>query len=499
MPVTPDPFAQLPLALHTAAGSRELDRLAIERLGIPGFELMQRAGRQAFRMLLKYWPTPDHIHVCCGTGNNGGDGFVIAALAKARDIPVSIWQVGDPARIRGDALLARQQAERAGVPIAPFDGAALAQGVIVDALLGTGLGGEVRQPFRDAIAAINASGLPVMAVDIPSGLCSDRGVELGLAVRAQLTVTFIACKQGLLTGRGPACSGELRFDALQLPDELLAAVPASSHRLDLGRLQGRLPRRPRDAHKGHYGHLLVVGGDHGFGGAVLMAAEAAARLGAGLTSCATRTEHLAPLLARRPEVMAAPVRSGQELQPLLARASAVVIGPGLGQGGWGEQLLQAVLATSLPLVIDADGLNLLARWSVPRRDTWLLTPHPGEAARLLGCDNAAIGADRFAAAHALQQRYGGAVILKGSGSLVADAQGISVSPYGNPGMASGGMGDVLSGVLGALLAQGLSVAEAAQLGCCLHGRAGDLAAVAGERGLLATDLIPPLRQLANPQ
>ncbi len=499
--------SSLPTALHTAAGSRELDRRAIEQLGIPGAHLMQRAGRAAFSALLQRWPETSHIHVCCGTGNNGGDGFVIAALAKLRGIPVSLWQVGDPAKIGGDALLAKQMAEREGVIGRSFDASELKEGVIVDALLGTGLGGDVRPPFADAIAAINASGLPVLAVDIPSGLCGDSGSELGVAVRADLTVTFIAVKQGLLTGRGPACCGELLFDDLQLPGELLAQVAPSSRRLDLVDLNRLLPRRARDAHKGQFGHLLVVGGDHGFGGAALMAAEAAGRLGAGLVSVATRAEHLPALLARRPEVMAHAVRSGQELALLLARASAVVIGPGLGQSGWSEQLLAAVLASELPLVVDADALNLLAQWPALRRDNWLLTPHPGEAARLLGSDTATVGRDRFAAARALQQRFGGAVILKGSGSLVADGDTVSVCPYGNPGMASGGMGDVLSGVLGGLLAQHLSVGDVARLfigdvarlGVCLHGRAADLAAaVAGERGLLATDLIPHLRRLANP-
>lgn len=490
----------LPIALHTAAGSRALDRLAIDQLGIPGAHLMQRAGRAAFAALLRRWPEVGQIHVLCGTGNNGGDGFVIAALAKARGIPVWLWQVGDPAKIGGDALLAKQMAEREGVVGQPFDAGALKHGVIVDALLGTGLGGAVRPPFADAIAAINASRLPVLAVDIPSGLCSDTGSELGVAVRADLTVTFIALKQGLLTGRGPALCGELLFDDLQLPADLLAQVEPSARRLDLAELNRLLPRRARDAHKGHFGHLLVVGGDHGFGGAALMAAEAAARLGAGLVSVATRAEHLAALLARRPEVMAHAVRSGQELAPLLARASAVVIGPGLGQSSWGEQLLAAALASALPLVVDADALNLLARLPPVRRDDWLLTPHPGEAARLLGSDTAAIARDRFAAVRALQQRFGGAVILKGSGSLVADEMGVSICPYGNPGMASGGMGDVLSGVLGGLLAAGEAIGDVARLGVCLHGRAADLAAAEqGERGLLATDLIPRLQRLANPQ
>jgi len=276
-------------------------------------------------------------------------------------------------------------------------------------------------------------------------------------------------------------------------------VAPTSRLLNLDALQKLLPKRARAAHKGSFGHVLIVGGDFGTAGAALMAAQAASRVGAGLVSCATRAEHVPAFVARTPEVMALGVRSGQELLPLLERASVVVIGPGLGQSAWGEQLLAEVLRCDKPLVVDADALNLMARaGNAVRRDNWILTPHPGEAARLLGISNAEIQADRFAAAKVLQLRFGGAAILKGVGSLVASETGVAVVPYGNPGMASGGTGDVLSGVLGGLLAQGLSVSQAAQLGACLHGRAGDLAAVeGGERGLLATDLLPKLRQLVN--
>jgi hydroxyethylthiazole kinase-like uncharacterized protein yjeF len=237
-------------------------------------------------------------------------------------------------------------------------------------------------------------------------------------------------------------------------------------------------------------------------GAAVMASQAALKVGAGLVSCATRPEHIAALIARCPEVMAHAVISGQEVEPLLERPSVIVVGPGLGQGPWGEQLLQKVIATDLPLVVDADALNILAAGRVvktPYRENWILTPHPGEAARLLGCDTGDIQKDRFAAVAELQKRYGGAVILKGAGTLIAGADEIALSRYGNPGMASGGMGDVLSGVLGGLLAQGLAPETAARLGVCLHGKAGDLAAEAGERGTSATDLLSYLRMLVNPE
>jgi NAD(P)H-hydrate epimerase len=491
----------LPDELYTAAAVREFDHVAIAEFGIPGGILMQRAGRAAFRALLQRWPEPEHVHVFCGTGNNGGDGFVIAALARQRALPVTIWQVGSAAKIGGDALAARELALREGVPLRDFDGAAPAQGVIVDALLGSGLSGTVRAPYSAAITAINASGLPVLAVDIPSGLCSDTGNALGAAVAAAVTVTFIGLKQGLFTGSGPDCCGDILYSDLAVPAAIFERMPPGVGRLRLGSLANLLPPRPRSAHKGLFGHVLIVGGDYGMAGAAALAAQAALRVGAGLVSCATRPEHVPALVARCPELMAHGVRSGQELAPLLQRANAVVIGPGLGRSAWSEQLLQRVGESELPLVVDADALNLLSTGGVLARlhsDRWVLTPHPGEAARLLGCGTADIGRDRYGAARALQRRYGGAVVLKGAGTVVATAAGLSVSNYGNPGMATGGMGDVLSGVLGALLAQHVDCAAAAQLGVCLHGRAGDLAAAAGERGTAASDLMPFLRQLANP-
>lgn len=495
--------AALPTALYTAAAVRELDRRAIEECGIPGAQLMHRAGRAAFTALLARWPQPEHVHVFCGTGNNGGDGFIVAALARQRGLAATVWQVGADAKIGGDALLARRLAEREQVDIRPFDGAVPRSGIVVDALLGTGLTGDVRAPFASAVAAINDSGLPVLAIDIPSGLCSDSGRVLGTAVRATCTISFIGLKRGLFTGAAADHCGEILFAGLDVPAAALAGTAPAAQRLVLESMA--LPPRPRTAHKGMYGHVLVVGGDNGMAGAAAMAAQAAARVGAGLVSCATRPEHVAALVARCPEIMAHGIRGRGDLEALLGRATTIVIGPGLGRGAWGEQLLQCVYGfaqrEAARLVVDADALNILAERRViaqPESAQWVLTPHPGEAARLLQCANADVQRDRFAAAAALRERFGGAVILKGSGTLVATSDGIGVAGYGNPGMASGGMGDVLSGVLGGLLAQGLPLGAAARLGVCLHGRAADIAAAhGGERGLLATDLLAPLRRLVN--
>lgn len=494
-------------ALYTAKQTRALDAYAIDECGIPGLTLMSRAAAATLEHLLELWPAPEQLQILCGTGNNGGDGFLIADLAHKRGIAVLVYQVGDAAKICADALVAREQAVANGVKIVAC--AAIATeglsdtGVIVDAVLGTGLGGEVRPEAVQAIAAMNASAAPVVAVDIPSGLCADTGAVLGAAVCADLTVTFIGLKRGLFTFAAPDCTGDIQVCDLGVPLEAYQAVLSSCSRLELETLLEELPERPATAHKGLYGTVLIVGGDYGMAGAVAMAAEAALRCGAGLVRVATRPEHVAPVIARTPEAMPVGVADSAALAALLEAADVVVIGPGLGQTDWALQLTEAVLAADKPTVIDADALNLIASGKVKISNATnprLLTPHPGEAARLLGVSNAAVQADRFAAVAQLQSRFGSTVILKGNGTLIAgtDESGtnqILLSDYGNPGMASGGMGDVLSGVLGALLSQRLDPLIAGALGTCLHSAAADIAAADGERGLLATDLLQPMREL----
>ncbi len=500
----------LPSYLYRSDQVRELDRLATETAGLGPAVLMSRAGRAAFRALytqwLDQWPDIRSITVLCGGGNNAGDGYVVAALAAQKRIAVRVLWLCPPEELRGPARQAYEYARQEGVLTVPFDEAELgdppfAAGVVVDALLGTGVKGEVRPAYAVAINWVNRLAGPVLALDIPSGLCADTGAELGVAVRADATITFIGCKQGLLTGRGPALTGHLLFDDLDVPSDLLTALPPASERCQLSRLLAALPPRQADAHKGQFGHLLVIGGDRGLGGAAAMAAEMAARSGVGLVSVATQPEHVVPVLTRLPETMAVGVASGQELEPHLVRPQVLAIGPGLGRSSWSEQMLQQAAKTGLPMVVDADALNLLAEGRVlaeARRDNWILTPHPGEAARLLNQTTAEVQADRFAAVAALQEKYGGVVVLKGAGTLIADGEHIWLANVGNPGMATGGMGDILTGLIGALLAQGLAPAVAAQLGVCLHGTAGDMAAEdQGQRGLLPTDLIPYVRELLN--
>ncbi len=491
---------RLPPSLYTAEGVRQLDRTAIEDFGIAGITLMERAGAAAFAVLGERWPAARRLAVVCGAGNNAGDGYVVARLAHAAGFAVTVLECAERGRLKGDARTAAEAALAAGIVPQAFDARFLpGHGVIVDALLGTGLAREVDGDLALAIAAINGSGIPVLAIDLPSGLEADTGRVLGSAVVAETTITFIGVKQGLLTGAGPDHCGRLCFDDLGVPEAVYGAIRPSAERIMPSRGSEWLRPRRRSAHKGHFGHVLVIGGEIGYAGAVRMAAEAALRVGAGLVSLATRAEHAASVGTARPEIMCHPIEDPVALGKLLDKATVVAIGPGLGRGPWARALLSRALEAALPLCIDAEGLQCLAD-EPARREDWVLTPHPGEAGRLLGRDTSAVQANRFEAASELQRRYGGVVVLKGNGTLVCDRAGrLALCDAGNPGMASGGMGDVLTGVIAGLIAQGLPLAEAAALGVCLHAQAGDRAARAGQRGTLAMDLMPHLRALVNPE
>lgn len=485
--------------LYTAAEAYAVDAAAIAA-GIPSIQLMKRAGRAAFELIIGRFASTPRVTIYTGGGNNGGDGYVLAGLLAQRLYPVQVIALVAPDQLKGDARIAYEFALQEGVNVTSVSPVPQ-EGIIVDALLGIGLKGVVRESYATAIEQINASGLPVIALDIPSGLEADTGAVAGPVVQAHITLTFIGIKRGLLTGRGPAVCGELMLANLDVPESSYVVTKPLAERLHLNALLPLLAPRAADAHKGDFGHVMVIGGDTGYGGAALMAAEAAARTGAGLVSVATHPEHVSAILARRPEIMACGVVSGQELEPLLARPTVLVVGPGLGRSPWSEQMLQQAVKSGLPLVLDADALNILAAGRVipasVQRDNWLLTPHPAEAARLLGKTTVAVQEDRFAAVRAIQAKYNASVILKGAGSLVATAsETIGVVTDGNPGMASGGMGDVLSGILGGLIAQGVSIAGAAKLGAVVHACVADLAAEEhGERSLLATDLIPYLGEL----
>ena len=465
------------------------------------YDLMEQAGAALDAHLQRHWPQLRLLWVCCGQGNNGGDGYVLARLAQARGVLVRLFALGPP-KAGSEAEQACRRWLAAGGKIHPFPAesefAAERPDLLVDALLGIGPESELGGAVVAWIDDINRRRLPVLAVDLPSGLHALTGASLGVAVRASQTLCLVGWKPGLLTGQGPELAGQLTLCTLGAEAGLDEPESPLLQRADYRRAQIWLTPRHRSAHKGDCGRLLLLGGGPGMPGAIRLAAEAALRSGAGLVKVVTWGAHQASLLAGRPELMCQESpRSPTEQAALAAWASVRVLGPGLGLGAWSRSLWQQQLALPGPLVLDADGLNLLAE-SPCRRDDWILTPHPGEAARLLGCTVAEVEQDRLHSVRQLQQRYGGVVLLKGAGTLVCDGELVLICQEGNPGMASGGMGDLLSGIIGALWAQGLPQAEAAWVGVCVHGEAGDLAADAGERGMLASDLLPFIRRLVNP-
>jgi NAD(P)H-hydrate epimerase len=496
MPHAAAPFVH---ALFDAAALRRVEARATGRLG-DGFELMRRAGQAAWRDLLAHWPEAMRIVVVCGPGNNGGDGYLLARHASdaGRDVRV----VHLPEHAPRSDLARRAAAEFMGVGgrIAAVEQLPACD-VIVDALFGIGFAREADAPTQALFAAMNAHGAPVFALDVPSGVDADRGCVPGAAVIATRTIEFIAPKAGLRTGAALDHAGALALASLELDATDFDGVVAVADRLAATDLPRWLAPRPRDSHKGRNGRVLCIGGDHGSGGAIVLCAQAALRSGAGLVEVATRERHIAPLLARVPEAMVHEVGDAESLHAALDRADAVALGPGLGRGEWSLPLYERAIASGKPLLLDADALNLLATRPFALPADTVITPHPGEAARLLDITTADVQRDRFAAARALSERYACVVVLKGAGTIVMSAHETPrVVAAGNPGMAVGGMGDVLSGVIAALRAQGMGAFDAAACGALLHSAAGDAAAHdGGERGLLPSDLMPWLRHFSNPE
>ena len=491
----------LPIALYSTAQVRALDAYAIEQLRIPAYTLMKRAGEGALRCLRTRWPMAHRIVIVCGAGNNGGDGYVLARFAQAAGLTVTALSAAEPQQLTGAARQAYEDLHSSGVIVTPFAAAQLAAGeVIVDALLGTGLTGSVRPALLPVIRAINAAGRPVFALDVPSGLDADAGTVAGDAVRAEATVTFVGLKTGLFVGDGPEFAGTVFFDDLELSAAAPPEIVPRLTRIVEAEIAQALPRRPRASNKGDFGRVLIVGSGIGMPGAARLAGESCLRVGAGLVTVAVAPENVASIAAGRPELICVGVSTAASLDEPLERADLIAVGPGLGRSAWARNALQAVLATPKPLVIDADALNLLAEdGKVAARD-WVLTPHPGEAGRLLGVSAQEIQRDRLAALDRLLERYAGAVVvLKGAGTLVGAPRQIpGLCERGNPGMATAGTGDVLTGAITGILAQCRDPWAAARAGVMVHAMAGDAAARGGgERGVLASDLMRELHHCVN--
>ncbi len=501
-------------AVLTAEEMRLLDRYTIDEIGVPGPVLMETAGRGVFRHLWDAYADrarSGHTVVVCGPGNNGGDGFVVARCLANRGCRVTVVLVAARDRVRGDAAVHLDAYTAAGGPVidATPDGGAAAAGVVtgadllVDAVLGTGLAREVRGRPAEAVAWINGADAPVVAVDLPSGICSDTGRVLGAAVRASLTVTFAFPKRGHLLYPGAAHVGRLEVEEIGIP-------PAALDRVSPGLYVWQEPDdderlvRPPDAHKGLLGHVWVVGGSPGKTGAPGLAAVGALRAGAGLATVVCPAG-LDPAPRLPLEVMTVPVGGDSdwdeaqwaEVSGLLLGADAIVVGPGMGTSRGATAFLDRLFRDGrCPLVLDADALNILARQPALWRSGCpaVLTPHPGEAARILGTTPREVQADRPGVVAELARRFGAVVVLKGAGTLVSGPDGPAWIVGGpEPGLATAGTGDVLAGVVGALAARGLPMLDAARLGVHLHATAGaDAARRVGADGMTASDLVAAL-------
>lgn len=494
----------LPQQLYGPEQVRDAEQRAAELAGVSMWQLMQRAGRAAFECLREQYPPPLKVSVLCGRGNNGGDGYVLAALAAGAGYEVCVYAIDQPTT--DNAGIARQQWQNLGGRIEPLaDWADSEPDVVIDAILGTGLRNEVAAELREVIESVNEAQLPVIAIDVPTGLHADTGRVLGCAIRARHCVCLVALKRGLYTGHAGEYCGTLWFADLGILREFRTLTKAAAWRLDTSQLFNAFPARPWNSHKGMFGHVLIIGGSAGMAGAVQLSALAALRSGAGKVSviCQPGQEAIA---GSRPEVMVHGLNADDVLaDALLQQADVIAIGPGLGKHTWGRQWWQKVMELDIPLVVDADALGLLAEQPT-KRDDWVLTPHPGEAAKLLATSSDEIEQDRWQSAQRLQTQYGGVVVLKGAGSVVYHPEYVAVNTSGNPGLASAGMGDVLTGIIAAQLAPLFckhgqvrqSVAETVGYAVLVHGKAGDSASQQGQRGLLASDVIEHIRDWVNP-
>lgn len=507
-----DDLQRLPKSLFYARTIREQEPQRAQQLGIDLYQVMQAAGRESWQCFKNHWPAATSILVICGRGNNGGDAFVVARLALESGMKVTLKQSQPQRDLAGDAATAKSEFMAAGGTVTDLQSDWPLCDVIVDGLLGSGITGELSDAMRKTIDRINQSPASVFSLDVPSGINGDTAAAQPIAVKAQVTITFVGAKASLLTGSGAQHAGLIRFAGLQLNlcgTDMLPAVSPDCAKVALSDFQRQLAPRSLASHKGQHGRVVIIGGDASMSGAVRIAGEGALRSGAGLTSVFAHPNSVLAIQSGRPELMVHAIETrdlpsslDQRLTQRIETADAVAVGPGLGTSTWSNHVFDFVLSGATEqgktMLIDADGLNLLSKVET-RYERWILTPHPGEAAGLLQCDTQTIESDRFSAVQEIQRRYGGVVVLKGRGTLICDGEKTFVAPVGNPGLATGGSGDLLSGIIASLVAQGLTPCDAACCGVCIHGEAADIAAVQGQRGMLASDLMNPIRQLVNPQ
>jgi hydroxyethylthiazole kinase-like uncharacterized protein yjeF len=501
------------MKIATAQQIRNIDRRAIRKFGIPGPVLMENAASAIVIEMERFFDGIEGVRVgiVCGKGNNGGDGLALARRLRIRGVPVRVALLAPFASFRNEARLNLSILRKTDVEIVPnATSRSIAEivewsDVLVDAMLGVGLSTPLKGTYAFAAELMNLAGRPVVAVDIPTGINADTGEVMGTAVRADLTVTMALPKRGLVLHPGASFSGQVRVADIGIPTEVVEQEKVRVNKLDRAMVSGLVGERDRDAHKGDFGHLLVIAGSLGKAGAAVMAAKGALRSGAGLVSVATPIG-LVPIIQQQVfEAMCIPagesidgtlgIGSEKELLNASGTMSACAIGPGLTTHYETVQVVKDLIQRiTVPMVIDADGVNALAGNPgilLKAKAPVVLTPHPGEMARLLGVSAADIQRDRINVAQGFAEEYGVTLVLKGAGTVIATPQGdVFINSTGNPGMATGGAGDVLTGMIGSMLAQGYGPTRAACLAVYLHGLAGDLAAgEKGEAGMIAGDVI----------
>ena len=482
----------LPQFAYTAQQVKQYEGVVAAEQGVAMYRLMQDAATAVFDLLMLKYGDCDRVQIIAGGGNNGGDGFWVAHHALNAGLEVSVLAVKDPKLLKGDALSAYQDYIAAGGKI--VDSLDASADVLVDALLGIGFSDELSPEYQNIIEKVNARCLPIISVDLPSGLNATSGAVSQNCIKADYTVTFIALKQGLLTGNAKHYVGELWFAGLGISSEFNETVTAAAKLIEPKQLS--LPARHTNTYKQKLGHVVLVGGDKTMPGAIRLAAEACLRAGAGLVSVITHPDNREIVLQGRYELMVHGIEHSEQVTDVLQKEDVCVVGPGLGMSKWSEMIWQQVAKVNLPLVLDADGLNYFAQSSFSTANL-VITPHTGEASRLLNVSSQEIELNRFLSVSELSKKYNSVAILKGAGTLVCHQNEVAINTSGSQSMASAGMGDCLSGIISAFIAQGMSCFNAAQLAVFIHGRAAQLAEEDGKRGLLASDLFPFIRKLVD--
>ena len=506
------------MKLVTAEEMREIDRKAIREFGVPSLQLMEKAGEEvaeAVREMLGHLPGK-RVAIFAGQGNNGGDGFVAARYLLGEGVEVKTYLLGRKEEVKGDAganlkrLTQPVEEVKENKDLDKVRDDLARVNLIIDALLGTGARGEVRGILRETIALLNESSPPIISVDIPSGLEGNKGKPLGACIKAVRTVAMGLPKRGLVLYPGAEYVGELKIADIGIPSEVLNAQGLKVNLLEGKDISSLLPHRRKDSHKGDYGHILILAGSTGFTGAAALASLGALRSGGGLVTLGVAKSLNSIMEVKLTEAMTKPLpETGEgslsleaegEILQLAQKVDALAIGPGLSTHPETSELVRRLLAKiNKPMVIDADGLNGLAgNISLLTRSpaSIIITPHPGEMGRLVGKTTGDVQSERIGVAQEVASQTGTVVVLKGARTVISDQEGEAyVNPTGNPGMARGGMGDILTGMIASFIGQGLTELEAAKAGVYIHGLAGDIAAKSqGEVGLMATDLLDNLPQ-----